>query len=68
MKIRILKTNSIANRFDTKHRTAFALDTYLILSKDLGYGETGMILDSLEEISRLLNAYSKTILDSYSGS
>jgi four helix bundle protein len=41
---------------------------YLILSKDLGYGETGMILDSLEEVSRLLNAYSKAILDSYSGS
>lgn len=41
---------------------------YLILSNDLGYGETGMILDSLEEVSRLLNAYSKAILDSYSGS
>ena len=41
---------------------------YLILSKDLGYGETGMILDSLEEVSRLLNAYSKAVLDSYSGS
>jgi four helix bundle protein len=41
---------------------------YLILSKDLGYGETDMILDSLEEVSRLLNAYSKAILDSYSGS
>jgi four helix bundle protein len=40
---------------------------YLILSKDLGYGETGMILDSLEEVSRLLNAYSKAILDSSSG-
>jgi four helix bundle protein len=41
---------------------------YLILSKDLGYGETAKILDSLEEVSRLLNAYSKAILDSYSGS
>jgi four helix bundle protein len=41
---------------------------YLILSKELGYGETGMILNSLEEVSRLLNAYSKAILDSYSGS
>jgi four helix bundle protein len=40
---------------------------YLILSKDLGYGETGMILNPLEEVSRLLNAYSKAILDSYSG-
>jgi four helix bundle protein len=41
---------------------------YLILSKDLGYGETANILDSLEEVSRLLNAYSKAILDSYSDS
>jgi four helix bundle protein len=40
---------------------------YLILSKELGYGETDMILNSLEEVSRLLNAYSKAILDSYSG-
>jgi four helix bundle protein len=29
----------------------------LILSKDIGYGETAKILDSLEEVSRLLNAY-----------
>jgi four helix bundle protein len=41
---------------------------YLILSEDLGYGKTGKLLDSLEEVSRLLNAYSKAILDSYSGS
>jgi four helix bundle protein len=41
---------------------------YLILSKDLGYGETASILDSLEEVSRLLNAYSKAILDSSSDS
>jgi four helix bundle protein len=41
---------------------------YLILTEDLGYGRTGELLDSLEEVSRLLNAYSKAILDSYSGS
>jgi four helix bundle protein len=41
---------------------------YLILTEDLGYGETGGLLNSLEEVSRLLNAYSKAILDSYSGS
>lgn len=41
---------------------------YLILTEDLGYGETGELLNSLEEVSRLLNAYSKAILDSYSGS
>ena len=41
---------------------------YLILSEDLGYEETGTLLDSLEEVSRLLNAYSKAILDSSSDS
>lgn len=35
---------------------------YLILSQDLGYGETRLLMDSLEEVSRLLNAYSKAIL------
>jgi len=39
---------------------------YLILSQDLGYGETGALLNSLEEVSRLLNSYSKAILDSSS--
>ena len=41
---------------------------YLILSEDLGYGKNGKLLDSLEEVSRLLNAYSKAILDSSSDS
>jgi four helix bundle protein len=41
---------------------------YLILTEDLDYGQTGDLLNSLEEVSRLLNAYSKAILDSYSGS
>ncbi len=41
---------------------------YLILSQDLGYGDTGALLNSLEEVSRLLNSYSKAILDSSSGS
>jgi four helix bundle protein len=41
---------------------------YLILSEDLKYGETGNLLNSLEEVSRLLNAYSKAILDSSSDS
>jgi four helix bundle protein len=39
---------------------------YLILSEDLAYGKTGNLLDSLEEVSRLLNSYSKAILDSSS--
>jgi four helix bundle protein len=41
---------------------------YLILSGDLGYEETGTLLQSLEEVSRLLNSYSKAILDSSSDS
>lgn len=35
---------------------------YLILAQDLGYGETDSLMSSLEEVSRLLNAYSKAIL------
>jgi len=35
---------------------------YLILAEDLGYGDTKTLLRLLEEISRLLNAYSKAIL------
>lgn len=35
---------------------------YLILAEDLGYGNTKTLLRLLEEISRLLNAYSKAIL------
>ena len=35
---------------------------YLILAEDLGYGETGHLMAALEEVSRLLNAYSKAIL------
>jgi four helix bundle protein len=35
---------------------------YLILTQDLGYGETGGLMAALEEVSRLLNAYSKAIL------
>ena len=37
---------------------------YLILAQDLGYGDTGELLASAEEISRLLNAYTRTILAS----
>jgi four helix bundle protein len=35
---------------------------YLILAQDLGYGETDSLMNLLEEVSRLLNAYSKAIL------
>jgi four helix bundle protein len=40
----------------------------LIFSRDLKYGETSKLLSSLEEVSRLLNAYSKAILGSSSDS
>jgi len=37
---------------------------YLILAADLGYGNTDQLTASLEEVSRLLNAYSSAILAS----
>ena len=35
---------------------------YLILAQDLGYGETETMMRTLEEVSRLLNAYGRSIL------
>ena len=37
---------------------------FLILANDLGYGETEHLAASLEEVSRLLNAYTTAILTS----
>ena len=37
---------------------------YLILAKDLGYGETAALNNILEEVSRMLNAYAAAILTS----
>ena len=37
---------------------------YLILAKDLGYGDTSNLTALLEEVSRLLNAYARAILSS----
>ena len=37
---------------------------YLILAQDLGYGDTATLMNSLAEVSRLLNAYSTAILTS----
>lgn len=37
---------------------------YLILAQDLGYGESEKLVGSLEEVSKLLNAYSRAILNS----
>ena len=39
---------------------------YLMLSKDLGYVNDINLINSAEEISKLLNAYSKAILSSVS--
>jgi len=37
---------------------------YLILAHDLGYGQTESLMSTLEEVSRLLNAYARAILAS----
>lgn len=37
---------------------------YLILSRDLNYGETGQLTELLEEISRMLESYTRLILES----
>ena len=37
---------------------------YLILSGDLGYMDAGELMSQLEEVSKLLNAYAKSILNS----
>ena len=39
---------------------------YLILAKDLGYGNSPALLVLLQEVSKLLEAYSNSILDSES--
>ncbi|MCI2428025.1 four helix bundle protein, partial [Candidatus Acetothermia bacterium] len=36
----------------------------LILAKDLGYGDTLQLIPLLEEVSKLLEAYTSSILDS----
>jgi four helix bundle protein len=37
---------------------------YLILAEDLAYGQTTALMNGLEEVSRLLNAYARAILTS----
>ena len=37
---------------------------YLILAKDLGYGDNSQLIPELEEVSKLLEAYTASILDS----
>jgi len=37
---------------------------YLILAQDLSYGQTETLMNSLEEVSRLLSAYARAILAS----
>ena len=37
---------------------------YLILSQDLGYGQSESVMNALEEASKLLNAYARAIMAS----
>ncbi|MBA2732330.1 MAG: four helix bundle protein [Acidobacteria bacterium] len=37
---------------------------YLVLAKDLGYGDNPVLLPQLEEVSKLLEKYTAAILDS----
>ena len=37
---------------------------YLILSQDLGYGNMRQLVELVNEVGRLLNGYSRAILDS----
>jgi four helix bundle protein len=37
---------------------------FLILGQDLGYGQTEALMRLLEEVSRLLNTYTRTLLAS----
>jgi len=39
---------------------------YLILTQDLGYGDTSKLASTAEEVSRLLSAYAAAILTSVS--
>ncbi|MGB3756475.1 MAG: four helix bundle protein [Rivularia sp. (in: cyanobacteria)] len=39
---------------------------YLILSNDLGYGDTSRLMIQIEEVSRLLTSYAKSILNANS--
>jgi four helix bundle protein len=36
---------------------------YLILAKDLGYGDTARLMTKLEEVSKLLQAYTSSLLN-----
>ena len=39
---------------------------YLILSNDLGYGDTNTLMEQLEEVSKLLEGYTSSIIKSNS--
>ena len=39
---------------------------YLILAKDLGYGDNSELINQIEEVSKLLESYSSSILNSVS--
>ena len=46
------------------HRSLEECRYYLILAADLGYADTSKLLESLEQVSRLLHAYTQAILNS----
>ena len=55
-----------ARFFNTAEGSLEECRYYLILTQDLGYGQTVDLLQSIEEVSKLLSAYAKAILDSHS--
>ena len=40
---------------------------YLILAQDLGYGETRILMSQLEEVSKILDSYNRSIVMSDRG-
>ena len=59
--------NSLADKVRLMNTAQGSLDEcryYLILAKDLGYGDHPELLPQLEEVSDLLEKYSAAILDS----
>jgi len=55
-----------ARFFNTAEGSLEESHYYLILTRDLGYAETGPLVDALNEVSRLLSSYSRAVLASSS--
>jgi four helix bundle protein len=54
--------------FNTAHSSLEECRYYIILSTDLGYQNDTRLPDLINEVARLLTAYSKTILSNHSNS